>query len=286
MRLLVSLALGAIVAACTWRAMADTFAQPLFARRNHRGVEVPVGAGLVLAISAVIVEGMLTVADAIDGTVAPADRAGRLFVLVVVLGFCLLGLVDDLAAAGPQRGFRGHVGALSRGHLTTGGLKLAVGGLLALVAASSTGERGLGRLVLSALVIALGANLGNLLDRAPGRTIKVALVAAIPLFAAASAADRSELTGVAVVVGAALGLLGYDLRERLMLGDAGSNVLGAALGVGLVLTTEVPARLVALVVLLVLNVLSERVSFSRIIEANAPLRALDRLGRRNVDPAP
>jgi UDP-GlcNAc:undecaprenyl-phosphate GlcNAc-1-phosphate transferase len=284
-RLLVALVLGAVIAIATWRAMADTFAQPLFARRNHRGVDVPVGAGLVLAVTAVIVEALMTVAEAIDGSPA-TDRAGRLFALVVVLGFCLLGLVDDLAASGSQRGFRGHVGALSRGHLTTGGLKLAVGGLLALVAASFTGERGLGRLVLSALVIALAANLGNLLDRAPGRTIKVGLVAAVPLFVAASAVDRAELTGVAVVMGAALGLLGYDLRERLMLGDAGSNVVGAALGVGLVLTTEMPARLVALVVLLVLNVLSERVSFSHVIEATAPLRALDRLGRRGVDPAP
>ncbi|MCU1352026.1 MAG: UDP-N-acetylmuramyl pentapeptide phosphotransferase/UDP-N-acetylglucosamine-phosphate transferase [Acidimicrobiales bacterium] len=282
MRLLLALVLGAGGAVLAWRATADTFAQPLFARRNHRGVDVPVGAGVLIAVVAIAVEALFTIGEAVADVTEP-DRLARVFVLVVALGFALLGLVDDLAASGDDRGFRGHLAAMARGRLTTGGLKLAGGGLLALVAASFTGEPGIGRLVTSALVIALAANLGNLLDRAPGRTIKVGVLAAVPLFVAASATERMQLTGVAVVVGAALGLLAFDLREELMLGDAGSNVLGAALGVGLVLTTGLTARLVVLAVLLVLNVASERVSFSRVIESAGPLRALDRLGRRRLE---
>ncbi|MEZ5178487.1 MAG: hypothetical protein R2746_09430 [Acidimicrobiales bacterium] len=68
-----------------------------------------------------------------------------------------------------------------------------------------------------------------------------------------------------------------DLREALMLGDAGANVLGAATGV--VLSTGWSPRW-SLVVLVALNAASEVVSFSRAIDSVAPLRAIDRLGRR------
>ncbi|MEI2654630.1 MAG: hypothetical protein V9G12_21215 [Microthrixaceae bacterium] len=63
-----------------------------------------------------------------------------------------------------------------------------------------------------------------------------------------------------------------------MLGDAGSNVIGAVLGFGAVVATTPTQRWIVLVVLLALNVSSEFVSFSRIIDAVGPLRALDRLG--------
>ena len=82
-----------------------------------------------------------------------------------------------------------------------------------------------------------------------------------------------------MIAGATLALLWPDLRERLMLGDTGANVLGATLGLSLVLTTAASTRTVVLVVVLALNLLSERVSFSRVIDRTPPLRALDRLGR-------
>ncbi len=64
-----------------------------------------------------------------------------------------------------------------------------------------------------------------------------------------------------------------------MLGDAGANPLGAVLGVGLAASLDEPARLVAIVVLLALNLASEKWSFSKAIEASPPLRWLDGLGR-------
>jgi hypothetical protein len=83
-----------------------------------------------------------------------------------------------------------------------------------------------------------------------------------------------------VVVGAALGLLLDDLHERLMLGDAGSNVLGAVLGLGVVAACGAGARDVVLVGVAALNIAGELVSFSRVIDGFPPLRALDRAGRR------
>lgn len=279
MRLLLVFVLGAGLSAAAWHATAHVFAQPLFARRNFRGIDVPVGVGVLLAVSAIAVEAVLSFYDRVAERV-PVDGAARFSALAVAIGFSLLGLLDDIAAEGDDRGFRGHLRAMATGRLTTGGLKLVGGGLLAVVIASATRDDGVPMLVVDAVLIALGANLGNLFDRAPGRTAKVGLIAGAALVASASSFDRSLLTGVVAVLGATLGLLTADLRERLMLGDAGSNVVGAVVATGVVLTTSTTSRVVVVVVVLALNLLSEKVSFSRVIDSVGPLRALDRLGRR------
>ena len=151
-----------------------------------------------------------------------------MLVLVAVVGFGLLGLLDDLLGDGDARGFRGHSRALGRGRVTTGLCKLAGGAALALVlAAAAHADTGIQPFVDAAL-IALAANLANLLDRAPGRTTKFAMLCYVPIVFVCGTGATGVAT--AVVAGAALALLPDDLRERLMLGDTGANVLGAVLG--------------------------------------------------------
>jgi len=278
MRLLVAIGLGAAASAVGWIAARGIFSAPLFARRNHRGAMVPVGAGVLLVVAVVAADAVLVVVDRVANR-HPADLGATAVVLAAVAGFCVLGLLDDLAAVGDDRGFTGHLRALAEGRLTTGGLKLVGGGLLAVVVSGMVHQGGVGALLVDALLVALGANVGNLLDRAPGRTIKVGSFAMVAVLLLASSADRTQLTGVALMLGGALGLLVFDLGEQLMLGDAGSNAIGATAALGLVLTCGLPVRVVVLVALLALNVVSERVSFSRVIDAVAPLRFLDRLGR-------
>ena len=87
------------------------------------------------------------------------------------------------------------------------------------------------------------------------------------------------LVSVAILVGSGLSLAVDDLRERVMLGDTGAMVLGAALALGVVLACSPLTRDVVLAVVAVLNVVSELVSFTRVIDAVPPLRAVDRLGR-------
>jgi len=274
---LVGFAVGIVGGLAAWRLLADTFAQPLFGRTNVRGVQVPVGAGVIVAFVAV---GALSAAAVAEAVLDWRIDGSLWLVALAALAFGLLGLFDDLAGDAADRGFAGHLRAAAAGRLTTGGLKLFGGGVVAvgLAAMAHRGSDAEAMILVDGLLIALAANLGNLFDRAPGRVTKVALVAGVVLAAATLLDER--LLGSAVVLGAAVGLLWPDLREQLMLGDAGANAIGAALGLGVVLTCSEPVRIVVLVVVLGLNALSEKVSFSAVIGRTAGLRDLDQLGRR------
>lgn len=207
--------------------------------------------------------------------------------LGVTLGMCLiipwffLGVWDDRSPAAHTRGFRGHLRALFRGRLTTGAAKLLFGGLASLVAGflvSLDNWHGLSSVpvvLLNGLLIALCTNFINLLDLRPGRALKgffmLGIIAwwinpgtallLIPLFAAA-------------VVYAPL-----DLGARAMMGDAGSNVLGAAAGLALALSLGIEAKLAVVFILVAVHIYAEVASLSALIERVPPLRCLDRLGR-------
>ena len=120
-------------------------------------------------------------------------------------------------------------------------LKLVGGAAVAVVLVATPGFKSGRTLIVDAMLIALAANLGNLLDRAPGRTIKFGLVAYVPIAIVVGSAPIG--IAIAPVMGAALGLLGDDLHERLMLGDTGANVIGAVLGLAVVLGSRDSIRL-------------------------------------------
>jgi Glycosyl transferase family 2 len=162
-----------------------------------------------------------------------------------------IGLADDLWS-GPERGFAAH---LSSGR-TTGILKLAGIPLVGLLAT---------RKPSGALLVGLAANALNQLDTRPGRALKAYVAASIPL------AAPKKLTVL---------LLSYDLREMTMLGDAGSNALGALLGLKSVSRLTGRGRWIAIGALAGLTVLGERTSLGRLIERTPVLRELDALGRQ------
>lgn len=275
----VSFVIGFLAGRLVWVLLRPTFQQPVFERENYRGATVLTAAGLVLPLTVLLVEAGRALAGA-GGVGSRGVTPPRAGVALACAGLALLGLLDDLAGSGDARGFRGHLWSLLRGRLTTGGAKLFGGLAVAVVAvaASSGGSStSLGRLAADGALVALAANLGNLFDRAPGRVGKAGLVCFAAL--AAATAASSSLGPVALVVGAVAAVLLDDLHERVMLGDTGANALGGVLGLGVVLTTAPSTRLVVLVVLAGLNLASELVSFSRVIDAVPPLRAWDRLGR-------
>jgi UDP-GlcNAc:undecaprenyl-phosphate GlcNAc-1-phosphate transferase len=268
---------GLLAAALLWVLSAGAFGSPVFQRENFRGRGLPTAVGILVALVVLVTDAVVAVvvAAGVDPDAAAVD--GLRLTTFTALGFGLLGLLDDLGGAGESGGFAAHLRALAGGRLTTGAMKLFGGAAVAVVVVATREPDSIGRVLADGALVALAANLGNLFDRAPGRTIKVALVAFVALVVAVGA--QPELAGVALAVGAGAGLLTADLGERLMLGDAGANVLGAALGLGVVLTCSPGVRTVVLVVIAALNLASERVSFSRVIAATPPLDAADRWGR-------
>ncbi|MBW3638759.1 MAG: hypothetical protein KY451_02745 [Actinobacteria bacterium] len=221
---------------------------PRWERTNHRGRPVSLLSGPALALAAVATA---------DLPVAAAGAAG--------FGAAVVGGYDDAVGDRSARGFRGHLAALRRGRLTSGGVKVLGIGVAGLLACSRPGVRRR-EILLEGAVVAASANLLNLLDLRPGRALKAGAVAALVLGQPGPAA-------------AAAALLPADLGERAMLGDAGANALGAVLGLALV-RRHPQRRLIALTTLTAATAVSEVLSYSRIIDAVPPLSWVDRVGRQ------
>lgn len=267
-----SVALGALAAAA-----ATVFLTPPAIRRaparlqrtNVRGRMVPAILGIPVVAGASA--GLLVAALALP----EVDRRALAAVALILVMMGAAGWWDDLRGDERERGFRGHLGALARGRVTGGTVKI-VAGLVTGVAVALLVEEGTADRVVVALVVPLGANLANLLDRAPGRAGKVALVL---LIVGAAAAPPGVGGALGPVLGALLAALGWDLAERGMLGDAGANPVGAVAALGAALALDGGALWILLALLLAANLASERWSFSAGIERSRKLKWLDMLGR-------
>ncbi len=272
--LALSLAVAATVAGPWLRDMRETG----LARRNYRGRRVAFPAGAVLvACSLVALAPLAVLDDRADLDLLDPDLRRW---AVYVLGVALLGLMDDALGRGEQaavpRGWRGHARALGAGRFSTGAIK-ALGALaLAAYATSGLGRHDLAYVADLALLL-LTTNLFNLLDLRPGRVEKAFAALLVGLCIGAWTAQPLDLLGLfigPVLVGAV-----FTLRERAMLGDTGSNLVGALAGISLLVTLGDTGRLVALGAVVALNLYGEFRSISKSVEGVPLLRALDSLGR-------
>ncbi len=283
--------LGMIWSLVVWSGLRATLSRPVFRRTNYRGAELSTAAGIAVPVAVWCSAAVVALVISIGAEPDPFAVVSLQMTALAVGGFGLLGLLDDLAVDEGASGYRGHLRALFSGRLSAGALKMVVGPAVALVVVQPASGDSFWWLLIDGAIVALAANLANLFDRAPGRVTKVAtigggaLLVATVLGGSGSVADLVPgLFGGAIVLGAAWALLMPELREEMMLGDAGANPIGAALGLAVVLTQSTTVRAVTVLVLFLLNLASERVSFSAVIDRVGVLRAIDRFGRRPVDP--
>jgi UDP-GlcNAc:undecaprenyl-phosphate/decaprenyl-phosphate GlcNAc-1-phosphate transferase len=247
-------------------------------RENWRGRMLAFPAGAVLVASSLVTLAPLALLD---------DRADLDLLdpdlrrwITYVLGVALLGLLDDAlgraGAADSPRGWRGHARALAAGSFSTGAIKAVGAFALAAYAVSGRGRENLDYLADLALLL-LATNLFNLLDLRPGRVEKVFFLLIAGLCLGGWTAEPLELLGL--FIGPVLVGAWFTLRERALLGDTGSNLIGALAGVSLLETLGDPARLVALGVIAALNLYGEFRSIGAAIDRVPLLRQLDSLGR-------
>jgi UDP-N-acetylmuramyl pentapeptide phosphotransferase/UDP-N-acetylglucosamine-1-phosphate transferase len=204
------------------------------------------------------------------------DLLPWLQVTALFMGVSLYGSWDDFLDE-PICGFKGHFRNALKGGFSAGLLKV-ITALPAVLIFSGSLPLSLPSRISALFLILLSANGVNLLDRRPGRALKVFFsVALFLIFAAGPNAGAPQL--LLPLMAAALALAPLDFSAEGMLGDCGANLLGAALGVAAVLFLQPPWQLFFIAAWGAVNLVSERISISRIIEKNSLLRYLDGLGR-------
>lgn len=268
LRTVVLLGVGFGLAICAMVAMPQRIRRRL-TMVNHRGREVPATLGIAVFAASVVAQLVAGLVALWVGTELGSDTWALMAAAAIVFA---AGLVDDLRPGGP-RGLLAHGRALLRRRVTTGALKAAAalaGGVLVVVTV-----RGRTPVVAVAgvLLMAGAANLWNGLDVAPGRAGKAFVAGAVALM------FLSPPALLVRALGAEAAALWPDLRERGMLGDSGSNLLGFLVGAAMYSTLSDLGVLVAAAAAVVLNVVAETVTLSRVIDAVPPLRWLDRAGR-------
>ena len=267
-----------LIAAVTVPALVRGLRQAGATRANYRGVEVAFPAGLAIPVVALIALVPLSLLQELAGAKIFRPEVGP--AVTYVVGVSLLGLLDDAFGGDPAaRGWRGHARALGHGAPSTGAIK-AVGALgLALFTLSGQGL-GDGEYLLAAAVLVVATNLFNLLDLRPGRSAKALVLLGLGLSIGGLTVD--PLWTVGIFVGPILVLLPLDLREIGMLGDTGSNTIGAVAGIWLVLTLSTTAQAIALALMLAITVFGEFRSIAAVIDRTPGLRWLDSLGRSHA----
>ena len=236
---------------------------------NYRKERIPSSMGLLFVI-------VQTITVILIGFYLKRDITKILLYLVGFILIGLIGLLDDLIGDEKVKGLKGHIKSFFKGRLTTGGLKAGIGFLVA-VLISLYISKSIIEAILNILVISLFTNLINLFDLRPGRASKVFIIMSVILIL------TSENNYFNFILFSFFGILirylPIDLKAKCMMGDIGSNILGFTLGVYCVFTHSMNVKIIYLLILIIIQMIAEFISFSKIIEKNSFLRFLDKLGR-------
>lgn len=187
-----------------------------------------------------------------------------------------LGVIDDLFGSREVGGFKGHFKKLIfERKLTTGAAKAIGGGIVGLIAGWSISGGDIIKWLPAALVIPLCANILNLFDLRPGRAVAVFFLGlGVTYTCVLGSIYDPWIIGVIAVVALVFAVI--DSRGKAMMGDSGSNALGAALGLTIALNTSWIFQLAAILLLVGIHYYSEKHSMTEFIAKNRVLSSIDR----------
>ncbi|MCG0274999.1 MAG: hypothetical protein L5655_02385 [Thermosediminibacteraceae bacterium] len=225
---------------------------------NYRNKEVITAGGVVFVVAIILTN--ICAAFLFDDTYVLEP------LMLAAAGMGFSGLLDDVYGSNTVKGLKGHFSQLRRGRITTGTVKAIMGlGIACFISLKKGGS--ILEIMINALIIALSANLLNLMDLRPGRACRFFLVSTLILFGYfLYTKNISLIFWFMPLVASVLVFLVYDSREVLMMGDAGANVLGMSLGIMVVWGSSFYARISALIFLVGIHLFAEYYSLSKIIE--------------------
>lgn len=235
-------------------------------RINYKGQNIPTGMGIA-AIPVIVFVGTIMYLSWKD-----------IRIIIVILSSALMalaGLLDDLIGQKEIKGFKGHIKELLHYHMTTGGLKAIIGFFTALFVSAIFSNTYLD-MFTNAFLIALFTNMLNLMDLRPGRALKIFSVFLVIFIIFA----RENIWILLPIIGFVITYFPRDIKAYSMLGDTGSNLLGALVGTYSVFSFDFNIKLVVLLILILFHIIAEKYSITKFIENNSVLKFFDELGRK------
>ena len=252
-------------------------------RPNYKNEMIPVGMGIVflpMIIINSIILGFVTLNNIwfVSSSNYNLNIVWLLCLALYIFSMMAMffaGALDDLIGNRNVSGLKGHFKSLFKGELTTGGFKALFGGFVGLVVSVCISSS-IVDIIVNTLIIALSTNLMNLFDLRPGRAIKAYVVIMIPIYITLTGYIKSLPL---LILPNVLAYFNTDLKARGMMGDTGSNVLGISIGVLMAFGYGIKVRVAWLVFLVLMHLITEKFSLTKIIEKNKVLKFIDDLGR-------
>ncbi|SHJ64967.1 glycosyl transferase [Tepidibacter formicigenes] len=236
-------------------------------RKNYKGDLIPVSIGIVFLP-------MLIVNSSI---VRYFYKDNQIYIFLFgIIAMAFIGIIDDLIGNRDVSGLKGHFKSLFKGRLTTGGFKALFGGFVALFVSMSISNNIID-IIINTLLISLFTNLINLLDLRPGRAIKGYVLISLILLFTVSLYYQKIL--IILLLSNVLAYFKDDLKAKAMMGDVGSNVLGISIGIIVASNFSFIARSITLILLILIHIITEKYSLTKIIEKNKILNYIDMIGR-------
>lgn len=202
------------------------------------------------------------------------------YVIALTVVF-IMGWMDDTVGDKQVKGIGGHWGKWKDQRIvTTGLLKAGITIVLALWIVMEFNSSWLTGVVQFCLIV-LMTNALNLFDLRPGRSLKAFFLLVLLWISVVNilGSRASSLFYIVPVVISALLLFPKDLHGEVMLGDAGSNFLGFAVGFCIALSSPIWFQMMMVVFLIWIHWIAAKSSITSKIESSLILNWIDRAGR-------